>query len=229
MMIFREISFGKDLKAIAFAEEDSQDHDSNMYSVIGCPEGLASILIDVAYLAGDHGFDGFSDQLSIPLHVTTTIHQILLDLAVWKPAPKFKCETGESHEMREYLCDCWKYGILYYIYSVFYREPIDSPKLELLRQNILGPIRKYPAVVTKQLLWPFYIVSSELPASDRSQHIYCLDVVDSWLKATNGTGMFITINDLLLETWSARKRSNGMRWWDVLKCKLGRDGEALFT
>lgn len=231
MMVFRKMSFLNDFKSLAFEEDTfTEMGDSSLYAVIGCPESLASILIDLAYMAGEYGVEAFSDQTEIPISVRNELSSMVLDLSLWKACPQHPQESQTDYETRLYLSESWKWGILFYIYSVFYREPSDSAKLNTLRQNIITPIKKYPPDMTKQLLWPFFTVVAEISPDDQQLQDYCLDILDMWFQATNGTGMFKAITDLLLEIWNLRKRSGGsIRWWDILKFKYFDGKEALYT
>ncbi|CDK25925.1 unnamed protein product [Kuraishia capsulata CBS 1993] len=216
------------------SQTQQRQHDSSLMATVGCPENIAAIIAELAHIIGSLGgfprLNNAKEKIQVPTQVWDRLQDLIFEAHTSTLDQRFELE-GEVEDISifELIHDCWRWGTLIYIYSVFFKDSAEkSQKMRTLRDNILGTMREHSLVKTKQLLWPLFMAACQIPVDDVKNQMFCLRLFSLYAE-TYGPGIFLVAADALAEIWMSRKASEEIFWWEVTSDMYRNGKEILYA
>lgn len=201
----------------------------DFYSLCGCPNDIAGMVLDIAHLAPSR-----VSGLTMSHRIVSTVEVVRIEqhLASWtwvSSAKPYVSEEAMHHDRDRYHCSsAWRSGLLLYLYRVHHWLPNDAVPMSILEsaREVVDHVSasRDATIISRQALLPLFWAACEL--NDTSTYGEVMDLIAIWDERTR-YHLFGDAASLLSDLRAKREhsRQDDIWWGTVVDARCERQSE----
>ena len=200
--------------------EHHHDQDWTFLGLCGCPNDLATAVIQLAHLAAEKVKAATMRFVIFDDGAFTEIQSMLRSWCYTADAEAWADEETMQHNVDKMHCsEAWRHGLLLYIFRVFQWNPGEEATVEVAyhARQVLDHVFacRDTGFLAKQTVFPLFLAGCEVKDTSARERIatFCA----YWSQKTRFF-MIDSVMPLLEEIWAAQeaKGTSAVSWWTVI-------------